>query len=78
MCIRDSTNSRDDWFLDGSPTPGFTNYQEPYIPPEESGCNRRNNRPGAGNSPGGCAVSPLPMSAAWLPMVLALGWRRRR
>ncbi|TNE85104.1 MAG: lamin tail domain-containing protein [Deltaproteobacteria bacterium] len=67
----------DDWFVDGSPTPGATNYQEPYVPPDENGggCNR-NRDPGASGEPGGCAIVPLGgVELALLPLVLL---RRRR
>ena len=71
------TNAVDDWFVDGSPTPGATNFQEIFVPPDDNGggCNR-NRDPGAGGQPGGCAVIPLGgLELSLLPLVLL---RRRR
>ncbi|MCO4747699.1 MAG: lamin tail domain-containing protein [Proteobacteria bacterium] len=75
------TNSVDDWFVDGSPTPGATNYQEPYVPSDDDeggGCNRRNQAPGSERSPGGCAVSPLSLGGLEFALIGLLAIRRRK
>jgi len=74
------TNSRDDWFLDLSPTPGATNYQEHYTgdtsDPIATGC-------GGGQAPGsdapdgsGCRTAPV--RAPWLALLALVALRRRR
>jgi hypothetical protein len=74
------TDSPADWFVDLTPTPGATNFQEVPIIDEDDpkGCRRRNQAPGNSDAPGGgCATLPLPFGGVeLLPLLVAI--RRRR
>jgi hypothetical protein len=89
----DGTDSNDpgDWFIDMTPTPGGSNYQEPVVVPKEGGCGRK--APGSGEQPGGCganraenseveqggcATFPLPLGGAELLLAMTAVLRRRR
>jgi hypothetical protein len=78
-----------DWFVDVSPTPGETNYQEiPDIPDDESeGCGK--DEAPTGDDPGGCGSSdqsgeggcstiPLPFGGMELLLGVVVALRRRR
>lgn len=67
----------DDWFVDGSPTPGSTNVQSGTEGPEPGGgCGNRNDPDEPGS---GCGRGDAPPAVAGLLILLAgLGRRRRR
>jgi hypothetical protein len=72
-------DAADDWFVDPTPTPGATNYQEPIVDtgddtPGGKGCNKRDDE---GDAPsGGCGSRPDGSISGLL--LLGLLWRRRR
>lgn len=77
------TDAAIDWFTDGSPTPGTTNFQESGGGPQPGGggCgNRDNDAPDAPTEPrGGCGRDELPPALAGLGILLGgLAGRRRR
>jgi hypothetical protein len=89
--IEDGVDSDDpgDWYVDISPTPGATNYQEILDVPDENGkgCGKdtapAEGDPGGCGSPdepreGGCTTVPLPFGGMELLLGVVVALRRRR
>jgi hypothetical protein len=85
-------NSVEDWFVDVTPTPGESNYQEPVVVPEPDvggGCFGKKDTPdgeaqsgcnsdaNVPNETKGCTTVPLPFSGLELLLALAVMRRRR-